>query len=146
MSELALVMIKPDAFVRGLDATILRSLEENGLEVVARKMVQLDEEMIRAYQPVLNEPSEFGEEWKTEAIFALSARPVLIVLVRGDSAIRKASLLKKQIRSAYCLDSGYRDRVIFNLLHTADDLIELENNIRVLIPESQPLLHTEELI
>lgn len=146
MNELAMALIKPDAFVRNLDATILHILQENGLSIVARKMVQLNEDMIRAYQPILNEPSEFGEGWKMEAIDALSVRPVLVLLVSGENAIERATFLKKKIRSIYCIDSGYQDRVIFNLLHTADNISELENNVRILIPESQHLLHTEELV
>lgn len=146
MVEVTLVLIKPDAFARNLDSTILHFLRESGLRVVAKKKVQLNEDMVRAYQPILNEPSEFGEGWKTEAIMALSVRPVLVLLVKGDNAIQKANLLKKQIRSIYCVDPGYKGRVIFNLLHTADNFSELVNNIRVLIPESQHLLRTEELV
>jgi nucleoside diphosphate kinase len=138
--DIALVLIKPDSFVRDLDALIIQQLEEQELEIVAKKIVQMDEQMIRAYQPILNEPSEFGEEWKTEAIVALTSRPVAVLIVRGEDAMQKTLLLKKQIRSKYCPGSDYQSRIIFNLLHTADSPSELENNINVLFPEANRLI------
>ena len=140
MSNIAIVLIKPDAYERNLHGEILRRLEENGLKVVARKIVLLDEEIIREYQPILNEPSEFGEGWKSEAIEALSRCPVEVLVVKGEGALAKTYLLKKQIRSEYCHGPDYRSRVIFNLIHTADDHLELKKNIEVLIPEANNLL------
>lgn len=135
MSDTALVLIKPDSYERGLDAVIFQRLRDNGLEIVVKKVILLNEEMIRAYQPILNEPSEFGESWKIEVITALTRCPVEVLIVKGENAMRKAYLLKKQMRSEYCHGSDYQSRVIFNLLHTADDPSELENNIRILISE-----------
>lgn len=145
MSDLALVLLKPDSFARSLDTIIIQRLSEEGLEIIARKIVQMDERIIRAYQPILNEPSEFGEEWKFEVITALSCRPVEILIVQGKDALQKVRLLKKQVRSKYCPGLDYQNRIVFNLLHTADNLLELENNIKVLIPEASYLVCAENL-
>ena len=108
--------------------------------------MQLNENIIRLYQPVLNDPSEFGEEWKAEVIVALSKRPVEILILEGNNALEKANILKKRIRTEYCDQKNYQGRIIFNLIHTASDVLELENNIRVLIPEALKLLYTEAFI
>jgi|GEM_PF-3308692 len=135
MLEKALVLIKPDSYERGLHSEIFQRIEESNLKIVARKILMLTEEMIRAYQPVLNEPSEFGEGWKNEVILALTRLPVEILIVEGDDAILKISLLKRQMRAEYCYGCDYQSRVIFNLIHSADNISELENNINILFPE-----------
>ena len=139
MHELALVMIKPDAFERHLDETIRASLTQGGLEIIFRKNLQLDECLIRAYQPVLDEPSEFGEDWKKEVMVALTKRTVEILIVKGQDALLRVRLLKKRLRSIYCPGEDYHDRVIFNLLHTTDDQGELERNMGLLAPEAKHL-------
>lgn len=140
MSNVALVLIKPDAYERGLREVIFRELDAEGLAVVTTKVLSLDEKTIRAYQPVLNEPSEFGEGWKTEVVEALSLHPVEVLIVKGENALIKARSIKKRMRSKHCPGTDYQSRVIYNLLHTADDPSELKNNIAVLIPEANDLI------
>lgn len=132
---MSMILIKSDAYVRGLRDVILGGLVHEGLVVVKRKIILLDEEIIRKYQPILDEPSEFGEGWKHEVFRALSSRPVEVLLVSGEEALHKTYLLKKYLRQVYCPGSDYQSRVIFNLLHTPDDCRELDLNVRVLLPE-----------
>ena len=128
-------MLKPDTFRRGLEEKIYDAIVRAGLKIVSRKKMWLDEKMIREYQPVLNEPSEFGEEWKREAIQAMIGAPVEILIVEGPDAIAKTKQIKTEIRGRYVLSQHYRDRVILNLIHTADNPLELYNNLKVLSPE-----------
>ncbi|MEK7088626.1 MAG: nucleoside-diphosphate kinase [Patescibacteria group bacterium] len=136
MKEKSLVLVKPDAFERKLESEIYKAIRLRELKIVARKKIWLNERMIRSYQPVLNEPSEFGEDWKREAIEAMVSGSVEVLVVEGDNALKKTNEIKKKIRSLYSPGSHYRTRVIFNLIHTTDNLMEFQNNIKVLIPEA----------
>ena len=48
-------MIKPDGVMRGLIGDIIRRIEKAGLKVVAIKMVQADEDLVRRHYPMSDE-------------------------------------------------------------------------------------------
>ncbi|HEV2402730.1 MAG TPA: nucleoside-diphosphate kinase [Candidatus Saccharimonadales bacterium] len=48
-------MIKPDGVMRGLIGEIVRRIEKSGLKVVALKMIQPDEQMVRHHYPMSDE-------------------------------------------------------------------------------------------
>lgn len=140
MSDVSLVMIKPDAILRGLADTVIQTFIDEGFEIVYRCEVTLDETLVRRFQPAVNPPSEFGEGWKYELFEALSECPVIILIIRGRNALSRAEALKKKIRQTHAPGSDYRIRVIRNLLHTPTTLQELHLNVEVLAPEANDFL------
>lgn len=48
-------MIKPDGVIRGLIGDIVHRIEKAGLKVVAMKMMQADEKLVRAHYPMSDE-------------------------------------------------------------------------------------------
>ena len=51
-------------------------------------------------QPIMNEPSIHGEEWKHDAVRAVNAakNDAKIFLIWGKNAIKKCLFIKKKIR------------------------------------------------
>lgn len=137
MHNLSLFLIKPDAAARGLRDTIVDLMAAEGFRILCSKRIELDEAHIRAYQPVMNEPSEFGKGWKHEVLAAQTDGPSEVLVVERADALAAGRALKKRIRAAYAPGEHYRQRVIFNLLHSPDTEDELEINWRALIPECE---------
>jgi nucleoside diphosphate kinase len=135
LPSLSLFLIKPDAAACGLRDTIVALIAAEGFRILFSRQIELDEARIRAYQPVMNEPSEFGEGWKQEVLAAQTSGPSLVLVVERVDALAAGYALKKRIRAAYAPGEHYHQRVIFNLLHAPDTEEELEINWRALIPE-----------
>lgn len=135
MEELAIIMIKPDAIRRNLTGEIVSLIRQADLHITSTKSIQLTESTIRAFQPVMNEPSEFGEEWKQEVIAALSAAPVIVMLVLGENALVKSNRIKRSIRKQYAPGDHYLHRVVHNLIHATDTSDEVSNHLEVFFPE-----------
>ena len=139
MNSRGLFLIKPDAAARGLRDIIVKLIVEEGFAILHTKSIQLDEALIRAYQPVMNEPSEFGEEWKHEVLMAQTSGLSEVLVVERVNALEAARALKKRIRSTYAPGAHYHQRVIFNLLHSPDTEEELINNWHALVPECEAM-------
>ena len=135
----SLILFKPDVYSRNLGDAILQEFHNNGLEVVYHKKMQLTEKMLRAYQPLLNEPDDFGETaWQYDIINAYTQVPTDVFLLKGPNALEKTNEIKQYLRDKYI--PGENKYIIYNLLHTADDAADLELNVGVLIPEKLDLL------
>lgn len=132
-------LIKPDAIARGLVEPIRRQICEAGFAILAERTVLLTETMIRAYQPALDEPSEFGEDWKREVVELQTSAPVIIVAVERYAAMETARILKRNIRAQFSPGDHYLPRVVLNLLHAPSSPEELANNVKVLAPDWQCL-------
>ena len=50
--ERSLVLIKPDALQRGLIGDIISRFEKKGFKLVALKMIQMDDEILKKWYPV----------------------------------------------------------------------------------------------
>lgn len=95
MQEFALVLIKPDATERGLEAEILSGLNEIGLHVARYGTIQFDTELVLDFYEweKLDHPEEI------HAYMCVAPLPVWIVT--GDHAIAKVMALKMNLRKKY---------------------------------------------
>lgn len=135
----SLFLIKPDASTRCLRDTIVELILAEGFRILLNRSIQLDEALVRAYQPIMNRPSEFGEGWKREVLAALTGGISVVLVVERADALAAACTLKKRIRTAYAPGEHYLQRVVFNLLHSPDTEEELEINWRALLPDCAAL-------
>ncbi len=86
--EKSLVLIKPDAMQRGLADTIASRLEREGLRLVARKMLQLDEALARRLYAIHRDKPFFEG-----LVNYITTAPIIAVVFEGKGAvalIRKA--------------------------------------------------------
>ena len=136
MKNLAIFLIKPDAMALGLDSEIIQRITECNLTIINSRLVQLDEMKLRILQPVLNMPSDHGEEWKYEIIKFMTSRPVYAILAQGNDALIISNVIKKDLREKYISESDPAlTKIIYNLLHTASSEDDLRLGLTVLLPE-----------
>ena len=117
--EKTFVIIKPDAVRRNIESIILDKIKHSGLEILdewsgiaSRKMIEGN------YIQYKDKP--FFKDWID---FMVSGRLRAIIL-GGDDAILKASVIKKDIRNQYA-PSEKR----LNLIHCSDDIKSAQKEI-----------------
>ncbi|MDQ8044827.1 MAG: nucleoside-diphosphate kinase [Solirubrobacteraceae bacterium] len=81
-----LILVKPDAFARGLTGEIIRRFEAKGLKIAALNCTTLSEETAKAHYAEHAERPFFGEL----VSFITSAPLVSMVLEGGDDTVKAA--------------------------------------------------------
>jgi nucleoside-diphosphate kinase len=80
--ERTLCIIKPDAVARSLAGPILHRIEEEGLRVVAMRMLQLTRPQAEGFYAVHRERPFFGP-----LVQFMTSGPVIVSVLEGDDAI-----------------------------------------------------------
>ena len=83
--ERTLILVKPDAFARGLTGEIIARFERKGLEIVALKHMRLDEETAKRHYAEHEGKPFFGE-----LVSFITSGPLVAMVLEGESAIRAA--------------------------------------------------------
>ncbi|ASI98654.1 nucleoside-diphosphate kinase [Thermococcus celer] len=129
--ERTLVILKPDAVVRGLMGEIISRFEKRGLKIVGMKMIWIDRELAeRHYEEHRGKPFFEG------LIDYITKAPSVVMVVEGRYAI---SVVRKMagatdpkdaepgsIRGDYGLDVG---DAIYNVVHASDSPESAEREI-----------------
>jgi nucleoside-diphosphate kinase len=77
-------IIKPDAVSKAVAGRIIARIEESGLQIIAMKRLQLDEQRAQGFYAVHKERPFFGDLVK----FMISG-PVVAMVLEGDDAIKR---------------------------------------------------------
>ena len=83
--ERTLILVKPDAFARGLTGEILARFERKGLRIVAMKHMRVTEELARQHYAEHDGKPFFGE-----LVAFITSGPIVALVLEGDSAIKAA--------------------------------------------------------
>ncbi|MDO4642680.1 MAG: nucleoside-diphosphate kinase [Cardiobacteriaceae bacterium] len=81
-AQMTLSIIKPDAVQNHHTGAILARLEQNGLEIVAAKMLRLSNEDAAHFYDVHRERPFFAE-----LVEFMTSGPVMVQVLRGDDAV-----------------------------------------------------------
>ena len=84
-SERTLVLVKPDAFARGLTGEIIARFERKGLTLVALKQMVLDEGTAKQHYAEHDGKPFFGE-----LVDFITSGPLVAMVLEGESAIKAA--------------------------------------------------------
>jgi nucleoside-diphosphate kinase len=84
-SERTLILVKPDAFARGLTGEIIRRFENKGLRIVALKHMQVTEDLAKQHYAEHDGKPFFGE-----LVEFITSGPVVAMVLEGESAIKAA--------------------------------------------------------
>ncbi|MAE16629.1 MAG: nucleoside-diphosphate kinase [Deltaproteobacteria bacterium] len=82
--EQTLSIIKPDGVERNLVGKILQRFEQNGLRIVATKMIQMSRKQAEGFYDIHRKRPFFGE--LTEF---MSRSPVVVTVLEGENAVAK---------------------------------------------------------
>jgi nucleoside-diphosphate kinase len=83
--EKTLILVKPDAFARGLSGEIIARFERKGLTIVAAQLMTVSQALANAHYAEHEGKSFFGE-----LVEFITSGPLLALVFEGDEAIRAA--------------------------------------------------------
>jgi len=136
MMEKSFVMIKPDGVSRRLMGKVLTRFEEKGLQIIAIKMLAIDESLAKTH---------YGEHvdkpFFKDLVSYITSSPALAMVIKGDDAI---SLIRKMvgatnpkdadqgtIRGDFAIDMGR------NVIHASDSPKSAQREISLFFNENE---------
>ncbi len=84
-TEKSLILVKPDAFARGLTGEILARFERKGLKIVALKHLTVSDELAKQHYAEHVERPFFGE-----LVEFITSGPIVAAVLEGEDAIKAA--------------------------------------------------------
>ena len=134
--ERSLVIIKPDAMQRRLAGTIISRLENQGLRLIALKMLHLDRALAQRHYAIHKNKPFFAD-----LVNYISSAPIIALVFEGNKAvevIRKtmgatdpAQAETGTIRGDFGLDIGR------NTVHGSDSVETAEEEIRLFFAQDE---------
>lgn len=132
--EETVVLIKPDAIVRGLVGEVLTRLERKGLQIVGVRMVQLSDDVLRDHYRHLE-----GREFFGELVRFMRSVPTIAVCLKGIDAVRVVRELTGETNSrdapAGTIRGDLGMSVQRNLVHASDSRAAAKVEIVRFFPE-----------
>ncbi|HEY3959966.1 MAG TPA: nucleoside-diphosphate kinase [Solirubrobacteraceae bacterium] len=83
--ERTLILVKPDAFARGLSGEIIARFERKGLQIVALRHMTVDRELAERHYAEHAERPFFGE-----LVDFITSGPIVAMVLEGSNAVKAA--------------------------------------------------------
>jgi nucleoside-diphosphate kinase len=129
-----LILVKPDAFERGLTGEILARFERKGLRIAALKLMEVDRDLAeRHYGEHSSKP------FFPELIEFITRGPLVAMVLEGEDAVPAARSLIGATNPIEATPGSIRGdfalEVTFNLVHGSDSDNTAEREIGLWFPE-----------
>jgi nucleoside-diphosphate kinase len=132
--ERSLILIKPDAFARGLSGEIIARFERKGLRLQALRLMTMDRELAeRHYEEHLGKPF-FGE-----LVQFITSGPLVAMVLEGERAVTAARQVigatdplqadAGSVRGEYAIEVGQ------NMVHGSDSPDSAAREVALFFPE-----------
>ena len=132
--EKTLILVKPDAFARGLTGEIIARFERKGLEIVALKHMTLDEDTAKRHYAEHDGKPFFGE-----LVDFITSGPLVAMVLEGESAIKAARQVIGATNPLEAAPGSIRGEfgleVQTNLVHGSDSAESATREIGLFFPE-----------
>jgi nucleoside-diphosphate kinase len=129
-----LILVKPDAFERGLTGELIARFERKGLRIVALKLMRIDRELAELHYSEHSKKVFFGE-----LIEFITRGPLVAMVLEGESAIEAARQLIGATNPVEAAPGSIRGdfaiEVTFNLVHGSDSANTAAREIALWFPE-----------
>jgi nucleoside-diphosphate kinase len=129
-----LILVKPDAFERGLTGEVITRFEGKGLRPVAMKQMQADEAIANEHYAEHTEKPFFGE-----LVAFITRGPLVAMVLEGDEAVSAARQLIGATNPLEAAPGSIRGdfatEVTFNLVHGSDSDESAEREIAIWFPD-----------
>jgi nucleoside-diphosphate kinase len=129
-----LILVKPDAFERGLTGEVIARFERKGLRLAALKLMEIDVDIAEVHYAEHSEKPFFGE-----LVEFITRGPLVAMVLEGHEAVAAARQVigatnpleaaPGSIRGDYALE------VTFNLVHGSDSDESADREISLWFPE-----------
>jgi nucleoside-diphosphate kinase len=125
-----LILIKPDAFERGLTGEILARFERKGLRITELRLLRADEEIAHRHYEEHTEKPFFGE-----LVAFITRGPLVAAILEGHEAVAAARQVIGATNPIEAAPGSIRGQlaleVTFNLVHGADSDASAEREIAI---------------
>jgi nucleoside-diphosphate kinase len=129
-----LILVKPDAFERGLTGEVLLRFERKGLRIVALELMQLERALAERHYAEHVEKPFFGE-----LVEFITRGPLVAMVLEGTAAVEAA---RQVIGATNPIDAApgsirgdLATEVTFNLVHGSDSAESAKAEIELFFPE-----------
>lgn len=136
MIQKSFVMMKPDAVQRRLMGKILSRFEEKGLQIVAVKLMQIDEDLAKTHYGEHADKPFFGS-----LIEYITSSPSLAMVIEGEEAI---STIRKLVGATNPLEADlgtirgdFAMDTCRNIIHASDSPDSAEREINLFFNEDE---------
>jgi nucleoside-diphosphate kinase len=147
--EETLIIIKPDGIEKRLVGEVIKRIENEELEIVDIKKTELTEkQIVKLYENSLNKFPQIREE----VIKYMTKNPSIILIIRGDNAIKKGRGIRGlsdpskspigSVRKDFAGDQNMEEltkdgKVTKNVMHASGDKEEVESEIKLFFGENE---------
>jgi nucleoside-diphosphate kinase len=131
-----LVLVKPDAFARGLTGEIISRFESKGLKIAQLRKLDVTTEMAEEHYAEHKERPFFGE-----LVEFITSGPIVAMVLEGQDAVKAARQVigatnpleaaPGSIRGDYAIEIGQ------NMVHGADSDESAEREAAIYFPDGQ---------
>jgi nucleoside-diphosphate kinase len=129
-----LILIKPDAFERGLTGEVIARFERKGLRIKALKLIQADEATANEHYAEHREKPFFGE-----LVSFITGGPLVALILEGHEAVKAARQLIGATNPIEAAPGSIRGdfglEVTFNMVHGSDSDESAAREIGIWFPE-----------
>jgi nucleoside-diphosphate kinase len=132
--ERTLILVKPDAFARGLTGEVIARFERKGLKLSALKQMQLDEATAGEHYAEHTEKPFFGE-----LVEFITSGPLVAMVLEGPQAVAAARQVIGATNPVEAAPGSIRAdfgiEVTNNLVHGSDSPESAAREIGIFFPE-----------
>lgn len=129
-----LILVKPDAFARGLTGEILSRFERKGLKIAALKLVETPRETAEEHYAEHREKPFFGE-----LVDFITSGPLVALVLEGDNVVQAARQIIGATNPLEAAPGSIRGdfglQVQENLVHGSDSPESAQREIALWFPE-----------
>ena len=132
--ERTLILVKPDAFARGLTGEILARFERKGLRIVAMKHMTMDRALAEQHYA-----EHQGKGFYEELVSFITSGPLVALLLEGDAAVVAARQIigatnpleatTGSIRGDFAIEVGQ------NMVHGSDSPESAQREVGLFFPD-----------
>jgi nucleoside-diphosphate kinase len=134
MADRTLILVKPDAFARGLTGEVIGRFERKGLVLVALKLMRVDAQLAQVHYAEHKDKPFFGE-----LVEFITRAPLVAMVLEGVSAVEAARQVigaTNPIEAAPgSIRGDFATEITFNLVHGSDSAESASREIGIFFPE-----------
>jgi nucleoside-diphosphate kinase len=129
-----LILVKPDAFERGLTGEVIARFERKGLAIVGLKLMQVDVELAERHYS-----EHSGKPFFPELVEFITRGPLVAMVLEGESAVEAARQVIGATNPIEAAPGSIRGdfalEITFNLVHGSDSANSAAREIDLFFPE-----------
>ncbi len=132
--EKTLVLIKPDAFGKNHTGDILKRYEDEGLKIVAAKVMQMDKKIA-----AIHYAEHVEKPFYPDLVEFMTSAPLMALILGGDNAISKVREINGATNPAKAAEGTirklYAESVTKNAVHASDSPESAAREIKIFFSE-----------